>query len=58
MPLTPRLAYYSWKIQPRMYEKWDQRNVDRLNARTISGCQKEFVSWKGVVRGEWFLPDV
>lgn len=58
MPLTPRhLAYYSWKIQPRMYEKWDQRKVDRLNARTIAGCQKEFVSWKGIVRDEWFLAE-
>lgn len=59
MPLTPRhLAYYSWKIQPRMYENLDQRKVDRLNARTIAGCQKEFVSWKGIVRDEWFLLDV
>jgi Protein of unknown function (DUF4238) len=59
VPLSPRhLAYYSWKVPPRVYTKWDRKKVDRLNSRTIAGCKREFVSWKGVVRDEWFVPDL
>jgi hypothetical protein len=31
--------------------------VDRINARTITGCKEECVSWKGIVRDEWFICD-
>jgi hypothetical protein len=56
MPLSPTLmAYYSWKILPVLYETWGRGKVDRLNSRTIGGCKKEFVSWKGIVRDEWFV---
>jgi hypothetical protein len=59
MPLSPQLvAYYSWKVTPSMYAKWDRSKVDRLNSRTIATCKKEFVSWKGVVRDEWFVGDL
>lgn len=58
LPLSPRhAALYSWKIPRMSYVTWDGRTVDRLNSRTIAQCTKEFVSWKGTVRGEWFLPD-
>ena len=59
LPLSPRhLAYYSWRIPPQMYLPLYSDQVERSNARTIAYCQQEFVSWKGVVRDEWFLPDV
>jgi hypothetical protein len=59
MPLSPMLvAYYSWKIPPTVYANWDQDKVDRLNSRTLAGCQNAFVSWKGIVRDEWFVVDL
>jgi hypothetical protein len=58
IPLSPRhVAFYSWKIPPTLYALWDQETVDRANSRTIAGCKKEFVSWKGSVRPEWFVAD-
>ena len=58
LPLSPRhIAYYSWKIPRLTYMPWDRYKVDRINSRTIGTCHKEFVSWKGIVRPEWFLND-
>jgi hypothetical protein len=58
LPLSPRhAALYSWKIPRMSYVKWDRGTANRLNSRTIAQCTREFVSWKGVVRDEWFLPD-
>lgn len=58
VPLSPRhLAYYSWKIPPTMYSKLDRVKVDEVNSRTVAGCRKEFVSWKGIVRKEWIAAD-
>ena len=58
LPLSPRhIAYYSWKIPRLTYMPWDRHKVDRMNSRTIGTCHNEFVSWKGIVRPEWFLND-
>ena len=58
MPLSPHhLAVYTWDKQCPMYSKMTTENVNRANARTISNCRKEFVSWKAIVRDEWFQPD-
>jgi hypothetical protein len=58
LPLSPQhAALYSWKVPRMSYVTWDRETVDRLNSRTIAQCTKEFVSWKGIIRGEWFLPD-
>ena len=54
LPLSPRhLAFYSWKVPPTMYSNLDRVKVDEVNSRTMAGCRKEFVSWKGIVRNEW-----
>ena len=59
LPLSPQHAvFYSWKIPRMSYVSWDRKTVYRLNSRTIAQCTKEFVSWRGTVRAEWFLPDV
>jgi hypothetical protein len=59
MPLTPHhMAYYSWKYAPMMYVPWDRKMVDRINARTVNGCNKEFVSLTGNVRPQWFCEDL
>ena len=53
-PLTPNhLAFYSWKLPSLVYRKADRRMVDEANSRTIAGCRKEFISWKGLARNEW-----
>jgi Protein of unknown function (DUF4238) len=58
LPLSPHYAaLYSWRIPRMSYVTWDRKTVDRLNSRTIAQCTKEFVSWKGAVRAEWFPPD-
>lgn len=58
LPLPPRhMAYYSWKIPRLTYMPWDRYKVDRINSRTIGTCHREFVSWKGIVRPEWFIDD-
>ena len=58
LPLAPQhLAFYSWRMAPRMYLALYSDQVERANARTLDYCKKEFVSWKGIVREEWFLPD-
>jgi hypothetical protein len=55
MALSPQhMAFYSWKVPPILYRPADRRKVDQFNSRTIAGCRKEFVSWKGIVRPEWF----
>ena len=57
VPLSPwHLAFYSWKVPATMYAKLDLVKVDEVNRRTIAGCRKEFVSWKGIVRMEWLAP--
>jgi len=59
IPLSPRhMAFYSWKIEPMLYVPWAAETVGRVNARTVAGCKKEFVSWKGIVRPEWFIADL
>jgi hypothetical protein len=58
LPLSPEYAaLYSWKIPRTSYAALDRKTVDRLNSRTVGQCTHEFVSWKGIVRPEWFLPD-
>lgn len=58
LPLSPQCAaLYSWKIPRTSYATLDRKTVDRLNSRTVGQCTHEFVSWKGTVRPEWFLPD-
>lgn len=58
LPLSPQyLAYYSWKIPPQLYLEFDSYKTERVNARTIGTCHKEFVSWKGLVRPGWFTSD-
>ena len=59
MPLSPHyMAFYSRKVPSMMYTKWNRQTVDRANSRTIRRCKKEFVSWKGIVRSEWFVADM
>ena len=54
IPLTPHLmAFYSRRVPPMLYRTWTRGNVDRINSRTIARCDKEFVSWRGIVRPEW-----
>jgi Protein of unknown function (DUF4238) len=58
LPLSPQCAaLYSWKISRTSYVTLDRKTIDRLNSRTVGQCTHEFVSWKGTVRPEWFLPD-
>lgn len=58
LPLSPRhLAFYSWKVPPTTYAKLGATKVNEVNSRTIGSCRKEFVSWKGTVRDEWFAVD-
>jgi hypothetical protein len=55
LPLSPQhMGFYSWKDRPILYRSADRRKVDQFNSRTIAGCRKEFVSWKGILRPEWF----
>jgi hypothetical protein len=48
------MSFYSWKVRPILYRPADRYKVDQFNSGTIAGCRKEFVSWKGIVRPEWF----
>ena len=58
LPLSPQCAaLYSWKVSRTFHATLDRKTVDRLNSRTVGQCTHEFVSWKGTVRPEWFLPD-
>ena len=58
LPLSPHhLALYSWKIPPVLDRPADRQKVNQANSRTISGCKKEFISWKGTARKEWFGVD-
>jgi Protein of unknown function (DUF4238) len=53
VPLSPNhMAFYSWKVKPMLYPTWRRAHVDQINSRTIACCDKEFVSWKGIVRPE------
>jgi hypothetical protein len=59
LPLSPRhMAYYSWKVPRLTYMPLDRYKLDRINSRTIGSCHKEFVSWKGTARPEWFIGDI
>jgi hypothetical protein len=54
LPLSPHhLAIYTWTGGRVRYQLETRRLVDEANSRTVSGCVKEFVSWKGTVRREW-----
>ena len=58
LPLSPEhLAVYSRKEPAPMYERLDAERTANFNRRTISHCQDEFVSWRGVVLPEWFDRD-
>ena len=58
LPLSPQhMAFYSWKVRPVQYRPADRRKVDQFNSGTVAGCRKEFVSWQGIVRPEWFDVD-
>ena len=55
LPLSPRhLAIYTWTEKQVRYKLGTRRLVDEVNSRIMSRCLKEFVSWKGVIRSEWF----
>jgi hypothetical protein len=54
IPLTPNhMAFYSRTMPPVIYRTWTRAHVDQINSRTIARCDKEFVTWKGIIRPEW-----
>lgn len=55
LPLSPHhVALYSWQGEGFRYASGNRMLVDKMNARTLGWCRNEFVSWKGIVRDEWF----
>lgn len=55
LPLSPRhLSIYTWTAKHVRYKLGTCCLVDEVNSRIMSRCVKEFVSWKGIVRAEWF----
>jgi hypothetical protein len=56
LPLTPHRALMFSHIYRPGYEEATQAMVDELNARTRFGCDKYFVSQKGIVKDFWFTP--
>jgi len=56
LPLSPHRALLISHIYQPGYQDADQAMVDEVNARTRFGCEKEFVSWKGIVKDCWFVP--
>src|ERR1022692_812555 len=48
-------AIYTWMAKQVRYKLGTRRLVDEINSRIMSRCVKEFVSWKGIVRAEWFV---
>jgi hypothetical protein len=56
LPLSPRhLAIYTWTAKQVRYKLGIRWLVDEANSRIMSRTVKEFVSWKGIVRAEWFI---
>jgi len=56
LPLTPHRALLFSHIYQPGYEEATPMMVDELNARTRFGCDKYFVSQKGIVTDSWFIP--
>jgi hypothetical protein len=56
LPLSPaHLAVFSWKLSTSLYFETDLDTVNEANSRTFFACEQEFISWKGLLREDWFL---
>jgi len=55
MPLTPlHLALFTWRQQRDLYRPINEDVVDEANSRAVFNCNREFISWKGMIRDCWF----
>jgi hypothetical protein len=55
LPLSPlHLALFCWSSRRSFYADAGADWVNQANCRLFFACQREFVSWKGLVRDEWF----
>jgi Protein of unknown function (DUF4238) len=55
LPLSPlHLALFTWPPRRSLYADAGADWVNQANSRVFFACHEEFISWKGLLRDEWF----
>jgi hypothetical protein len=57
LPLSPlHLARFCWSPKRNLYADAGADWINQANRRVFFACHEEFVSWRGLLRDEWFDP--
>jgi Protein of unknown function (DUF4238) len=55
LPLSPlHLALFTWPPRRSLYAHAGADWINQANSRVFFACHEEFISWKGLLRDEWF----